>query len=132
MIIDHAALRDTIEETPMSRPQTLLEISNDIVASAIEILAMSQKLKKREHDEFVRGTQKQRATIATALQLTEEQITDLVFAGGGGGAPGAEATTPKQPELWEYDTKAATTTDLTRRRNLLQHRLEILDYLRSH
>ena len=34
----------------MPRPQTLMEISNDIVASAIEILAMSQKLKKREHD----------------------------------------------------------------------------------
>lgn len=116
----------------MQRPQTLQEISDDIVASAIEILAMSQKLKKREHDEFVRGTQKQRATIATALHLTEEQITDLVFARNGGGALGAEAAMTKQAELWEYDTKTATTTDLTRRRDLLRHRLEVLDYLRSH
>ncbi len=116
----------------MPRPQTLMEISNDIVASAIEILAMSQKLKKREHDEFVRGSQKQRATIATALHLTEEQISDLVFAGNGAGPLGAEIATPKQAELWEYDTKAATTADLTRRRDLLRHRLEVLDYLRSH
>ena len=28
--------------------------------------------------------------------------------------------------------KAATTADLTRRRDLLRHRLEVLDYLRSH
>ena len=58
-------------------------------------------------------------TGSTALHLTEEQISDLVFAGNGAGPLGAEIGTPKQAELWEYDTKAATTADLTRRRAMV-------------
>ena len=105
-------------------------LSDEIVGLAADILQKSEALKRREQREFVGARPEQRAPIAAALHLTEAEVATLVAARTVDQAA-ADRGTP-HPEVWEYDTGAATVADLTWRRDLLRNRVRVLDYLRVH
>jgi len=73
--------------------------------------------------------------IINALELTPAQMATLVVsaqetaASSAAGKPGGPA---RQSQPWDYDTSTANIADLTSRRTLLQIRLRVLQYLRSH
>jgi hypothetical protein len=108
----------------------LQHVSDEVVELASDILRMSHYLKKREMVEFVRAKPQQRARIADALHLTEDEVHDLIASNHD--TPDDASNKEHRPQVWDYDTKTATVADLTRRRDLMTTRLRILAYLQVH
>lgn len=114
----------------MPASPSLQQLSDEIVELAGDILGMSQPLKHRGTKEFVRGKPQQRAPIIAALRLTEGEV-DALVASEEHAQEAADRGLPA-PQVWDYDTGAATVEDLTRRRDLLKNRKRVLEYLRVH
>ena len=116
-------------------PLTLQQLSDSIVQLANQIMAMGPGPREKQYADFLNGTSAQQAQIVEALQLTPEEMALLIAsaretaASSAAGKPGGPK---RQSEPWDYDTSTATISDLTTRRTLLQTRLRVLQYLRSH
>ena len=116
-------------------PLTLQQLSDSIVQLANQIMAMGPGPREKQYADFLNGTSAQQAQIIEALQLTPEEMALLIAsaretaASSAAGKPGGPK---RQSQPWDYDTTTATISDLTTRRTLLQTRLRVLQYLRSH
>ncbi len=119
----------------MQSTPTLQQLSDEIVQLANKIMAMGPGPREKQYADFLSGTPAQQAQIVDALQLTPTEMDTLIVsaretaASSAAGKPGGPA---RQSQPWDYDTAAATIGDLTTRRTLLQTRLRVLQYLRSH
>jgi len=119
----------------MQTVPTLQQLSDSIVELASKIMAMGPGPREKQYADFLNGTPAQQAQIVNALELTPAQMTTLIVsaketaASSAAGKPGGPA---RQSQPWDYDTTTATIGDLTTRRTLLQARLRVLQYLRSH
>jgi hypothetical protein len=114
----------------MSVSADVIQLSNEIVALASDILQMAQSLKNRETRDFVNAKPQQRQPIIEALELTEADVADLLASSGD--TQMATGTGARHQQVWEYDTASATIEDLTQRRDLLRNRKRVLEYLRVH
>lgn len=118
----------------MQTTRTVQQISDEITELAKDIMGMRQGMRDVQYAAFINGTPAERAPIIKALNLAPEQV-DALIAAAGASACGVPSTKPgapnRQPQPWDYDTKTATVEDLTIRRDLLQTRLQVLQYLRS-
>ncbi len=119
----------------MQAAPTLQQLSDSIVELASKIMAMGPGPREKQYADFLNGTSPQQTQIITALEMTPAQMATLIVsaketaASNPAGKPGGPA---RQSQPWDYDTTAATIGDLTTRRTLLQLRLRVLQYLRSH
>ncbi len=119
----------------MQAAPTLQQLSDSIVELASKIMAMGPGPREKQYADFLNGTSTQQAQIITALELTPAQMSTLIAsaqetaASSAMGKPGGPA---RQSQPWDYDTSMASVADLTSRRTLLQLRLRVLQYLRSH
>ena len=106
-----------------------------IVQLANQIMAMGPGPREKQYTDFLYGTPAQQARIVDALHLTPDEIAMLIVSdketatSNAAGQPGGPK---RQSQPWDYDTATATISDLTARRTLLQTRLRVLQYLRSH
>ncbi len=119
----------------MQAAPTLQQLSDSIVELASKIMAMGPGPREKQYADFLNGTSAQQMQIINALELTPAQMATLVVsaqetaASSAAGKPGGPA---RQSQPWDYDTSTANIADLTSRRTLLQIRLRVLQYLRSH
>lgn len=119
----------------MHATPTLQQLSDDIVRLANQIMAMGPGPREKQYADFLSGTPAQQEKIITALQLTPAQVALLTVSAketAASSEAGKSGGPARQSQPWDYDVTTPTVGDLTARRALLQTRLRVLQYLRSH
>ena len=114
---------------------TLQQLSDSIVQLANQIMAMGPGPREKQYADFLDGRSSQQTQIIEALHLTPAQMATLIASAketAASSATGKPGGPKRQSEPWDYDPTTATISDLANRRTLLQLRLRVLQYLRSH